>query len=143
MSMKIWIPILIVAVAVGIMLYVQAGRESATNTNNPPINTNIQITQPVANATITSPLAISGQAVGNWYFEASFPIKLYNSSNVLIGQAIAQAQSDWMTTAMVPFVTSLTFPAQTPGSTGTLVLEKDNPSGEPQNDDSYSVNVVF
>ena len=142
--MKLWIPILVIIVAVGVLLYVQASK-NANNTPNPTpqTNANIQVSQPAANATVTSPLAISGQAVGGWYFEASFPIKLYDAGNNLIGQTTAQAQSDWMTTAMVPFTASLTFPAQTTGSTGTLVFAKDNPSGEPANDDSYSVSVVF
>jgi hypothetical protein len=78
-----------------------------------------------------------------WYFEASFPVKLLDSQNQQIAIAPAQAQSDWMTTSFVPFVATLTFPPQTPGSQGTLVLQKDNPSGEPQNDASVQIPVQF
>lgn len=144
MNMKIWIPILVVVIAGGALLYVQAGKNQAP-AKNPVIvsNPNIQVSQPVANSTIASPLNITGQAKGTWYFEASFPIKIYNSSNVLIGQTVGQAQGNWMTTSFVPFTATLTFPAQTPGSSGTIVFEKDNPSGELTNADSYAVNITF
>lgn len=46
-----------------------------------------------------------------------------------------------MTTDFVPFQATLTF--ETASQNGTLVLEKDNPSGEPQNDASLSVPVRF
>jgi hypothetical protein len=140
---KIWILVLVVGIiAVGFWVWPKGDKVPQNNTQTPVV-TDIQVSQPAANATISSPLAISGQAVGGWYFEASFPIKLYNSSNVLIGQTTAQAQSDWMTTNLVPFTASLTFSPQTTGSVGTLVFEKDNPSGEAANAGSYSVNVIF
>jgi hypothetical protein len=142
MTSRVWLGLLLLVIVVGGGAYYYYTRPSGSS-NQPVNNPNIQVTQPVANGTVASPLAISGQAVGGWYFEASFPIKLYDSGNTLIGQTTAQAQSDWMTTAMVPFTATLTFPAQTAGSTGSLVFEKDNPSGEPANADSYSVAVMF
>lgn len=102
----------------------------------------IQVDAPVANATVSSPLTVTGKARGYWYFEASFPVKLYDANNNLLAVQPAQAQGDWMTENFVPFSVTLTFP--TPATpTGTLVLEKDNPSGEPQNDDSISIPVQF
>lgn len=95
------------------------------------------------NAQITSPITLTGRARGPWYFEASFPIELRDSNNTLLATAIAQAQGDWMTENWVPFTAPLSFPAQPAGSTGTLVLKKDNPSGEPQNDASLVVPVQF
>lgn len=105
-------------------------------------NTNITVTSPLPNTQIQSPLTITGQAVGNWYFEASFPIKLYDANNTLIAQTTAQAQGNWMTTNFVPFTATLPFPTP-PTATGTLILEKDNPSGEPQNAGSISIPVNF
>lgn len=97
----------------------------------------------VPNTQITSPMTLTGRAFGPWYFEASFPIELRDSNNTLLATAIAQAQGDWMTENWVPFTAPLSFPAQPSGSTGTLVLKKDNPSGEPQNDASLVVPVQF
>lgn len=103
----------------------------------------IEVDQPLPNSTVISPLTITGRARGYWYFEASFPVVLKDSTNTVIAQGIAQAQGNWMTEEFVPFVVTLVFTQPPSGSTGTLVLNKDNPSGEPQNDDSFTVPILF
>lgn len=102
----------------------------------------IRIDAPRPNAEITSPLAISGEARGMWYFEADFPVRLLDGNGNEIAMAIATAQSNWMTEDFVPFEATLTFTAPTT-RTGTLVLEKDNPSGLPEHADELRVPVVF
>lgn len=102
----------------------------------------IQVQNVVPGQTVTSPLTVTGIAKGNWYFEASFPVEVRDMNNVLLTQAPAQAQADWMTTNFVPFSVTLTF-TSVPGQPGTIILRKDNPSGEPQNDDSISIPVIF
>lgn len=102
----------------------------------------IELISPIPSQ-LVSPVTLTGRARGPWYFEASFPVELRDSSNAIIMTAIAQAQSDWMTENWVPFTVTLSFPAQPIGSTGTLVLKKDNPSGEPANDMSLVVPVQF
>lgn len=113
--------------------------------NIPPPTTqaDVSVQSPLPNTTVTSPLAVQGQAVGSWFFEASFPVKLLSASNTIIAQTTAHAQGNWMTPNLVPFTATLTFPSQPPSSTGTLVLEKDNPSGEPQNAASFTIPVQF
>src|SRR3989344_9677039 len=103
----------------------------------------IQVTAPSPNQQISSPLTITGQAVGGWYFEASFPVKLFDASNNLLAEGVAQAQSDWMTPSFVPFTVTLNFALQPPSSTGTLILYKDNPSGLPANDDPLTIPITF
>lgn len=131
-------------IAIGGVWYAQA-ENNQLSAKKPMVvtNPNIQVSQPTINSMVASPLMITGQAKGSWYFEASFPIKIYNSSNVLIGQTVGQAQGNWMTTSFVPFTATLTFPAQITGSSGTIVFEKDNPSGEPGNADSYALSIIF
>ena len=102
----------------------------------------IQLTNPRPNQTIESPLEVTGMARGFWFFEASFPIKLYDEKGNLLGTAIAQAQSDWMTENFVPFRANLEFPFSTTKK-GVLVLEKDNPSGLPENADELKIPVTF
>lgn len=99
----------------------------------------IRLFNPLPNQEIKSPLVIEGEARGNWYFEASFPIKLYDENNNIIAQTIAQAQDDWMTNNFVPFKANLIF--NSTSTKGLLVLEKDNPSGLPENDDQLSLPV--
>jgi len=102
----------------------------------------IIVFSPLQNQTVTSPLTITGQARGNWYFEASFPVKLLDANNKVLVQAPAQAQGEWMTTDYVPFSVTLTF-AKPTTSTGTLVLEKDNPSGLPEHANELRIPVKF
>lgn len=103
----------------------------------------IKATLPLPGSKVTSPLTITGQARGTWYFEASFPYELKNAQGITIAQGPVQAQGDWMTTDFVPFSVVITFPAQPAGSKGTLILHKDNPSGLPQNEDHLIIPVVF
>lgn len=104
----------------------------------------IRVSSPAENQEITSPLTIEGEAVGNWFFEASFPVVLVNWDGLIIAQGIATAQSDWMTTDFVPFEAVLEFEADTQVSNrGALILKKDNPSGLPQYDDALEIPVLF
>lgn len=107
------------------------------------VQADVELTSHQAGDTVASPLILSGRARGPWYFEASFPVEIRNAQNTIIAQHYAEAQSDWMTTDWVSFQATLTFPTQPAGSTGSIILRKDNPSGEPQNDASVTVPVVF
>lgn len=106
------------------------------------LNDKIFVSQPLENTVIKSPLVVKGEARGNWYFEASFPVILIDGNGKEIAISPAQAKTDWMTTEFVPFEVSLSF--QKPlTKTGTLILKKDNPSGLPENDGSISIPVRF
>jgi hypothetical protein len=102
----------------------------------------IRITSPRPNQTIESPLTITGEARGFWFFEADFPVKIYDGNNKLLGVAVAQSQGEWMTENFVPFAATLDF-SFSGTKKGVLVLEKDNPSGLAQNADELRVPVVF
>ncbi|MBX4211701.1 MAG: Gmad2 immunoglobulin-like domain-containing protein [Candidatus Yanofskybacteria bacterium] len=108
----------------------------------PFTSTNVKVTSPLPNSTIKSPLTITGQARGSWFFEAVFPVKLLDGNGKVIATGQAQAQGDWQTTNFVPFKVNLTF-TKPSTATGTLVFEKDNPSGLPQNDQSVSFKIKF
>lgn len=110
----------------------------------------IKVNSPKPGDKISSPLVIEGEARGNWYFEASFPVKLFYGNDseeiagaqVLIASGVAQAQGDWMTEDFVPFKAELNFINPQKWG-GTLVLEKDNPSGLPENADELRIPVEF
>lgn len=102
----------------------------------------IKLNIPQSNKIIQSPLTIKGEARGIWFFEASFPIKIIDENGKELGIAIAQAQSDWMTNDFVPFQAILEFQKATTKK-GTLILEKDNPSGLPENADEFRIPVIF
>ena len=106
-------------------------------------NDKIHIIYPQTDAKITSPLIISGEARGSWYFEGSFPVILTDWDGKIITQGVAQAQGEWMTENFVPFTVSLNFIKPEFGKNGFLILKKDNPSGLLQNDDSIEIPVNF
>ena len=113
----------------------------------------IRIDNPRPNTFIKSPLTIIGQARGNWFFEASFPVFLKDVDGAILAQGIATAKSDpsqnggagWMTTEFVPYEATLTFTIDKKvySNIGTLILKKDNPSGLPEFDDELIVPVIF
>ncbi len=113
----------------------------------------IRIDSPRPNQIIQSPLTITGEARGSWFFEASFPVVLTNWDGLIIAQGIATAKSDpshedgagWMTADFVPFEAKLTFTVDknSYSNKGTLIFRKDNPSGLPEHDDALEIPVVF
>ncbi len=110
----------------------------------PPIEErSIRVSTPAPNADVYSPLEIRGEARGHWFFEGSFPVRILDSKGKELGSAVAQSTADWMTDDFIPFEASLKF--STPEASGplTLVLEKDNPSGLPQNADSMKIPLQF
>ena len=96
----------------------------------------------MANDTVSSPLVVSGEARGTWYFEADFPVRLYDANGSELAVGIAQAQDDWMTEDFVTFMVTLEF--QAPATkTGYLILEKSNPSDLPENAAEVKIPVKF
>lgn len=104
----------------------------------------IVLETPLPSSFIDSPLTIKGQARGTWFFEASFPVVLVNWDGLIIAEGFATAESDWMTEDFVPFTASLNFtPDTTVSNRGALILQRDNPSGLPENDDALEIPVFF
>lgn len=101
----------------------------------------IRISSPRPNTEVSRPLVISGEARGQWFFEASFPIHLQDASGNNIATTVAQAEGEWMTTEFVPFQATLTIPDAFSGQ-AVLVLEKDNPSGLPEHGDLLRVPIT-
>jgi len=116
-------------------------------TETPPTTQSAEIilTAPQLGDTISSPLIITGQAPGTWFFEAVFPVTLTDEVGEIIAKGVASADGEWMTTELVPFTAELTFDTALVASkaNGFLILQKDNPSGLPENDASYEVAVTF
>jgi hypothetical protein len=97
---------------------------------------------PSKSAKVDSPLKVLGEIPGNWSFEASFPVVLKDADGAVIAQAPAQVLGDWMTTELVPFSLELSFSSAASGD-ATLIMQKDNPSGLPENDDTIIIPVVL
>ena len=102
----------------------------------------ITVAIPKANQIITSPITVSGEAKGNWFFEASAPVEIRDATGKLLGQGPVQAEGNWMTTDFVPFKGTITFTKSTT-QTGTITFKNDNPSGLPENERSFSIPIRF
>lgn len=102
----------------------------------------IRVTAPKEDAVTQSPFVIEGEARGTWFFEADFPVYLYDEDDTELGVAIAQAQGEWMTPDFVPFRATMQF-RKPKGTSGTLVFKKNNPSGLPEHDDELKIPVRF
>ncbi|MEK7630817.1 MAG: Gmad2 immunoglobulin-like domain-containing protein [Patescibacteria group bacterium] len=89
------------------------------------------------------PLLVKGEARGNWFFEASFPIVLKDGNGAVLAEGVAQAEGEWMTTQFVPYVATLAFSGTPTTNNGTLTLHKDNPSGMPEHDDALVIPLTF
>lgn len=145
--------LVIIILVLGSYVLFKKTKSSENPNNNPPTNNQeepapqgipnlIIITTPKSGGAVTSPLTVTGQARGNWYFEASFPIKIYDANDILLETAIAQAQGDWMTTEFVPFSAKINF-IKPNTEAGYIVFEKDNPSGLPEFDNQFKMPIKF
>ena len=129
---------------VGVYLWSQSQGEGTGNGGVIEHNDLLRVFQPLENDTIASPLTIRGEARGMWYFEASFPVRLLdaNGNNIPLEPGYIMTSGEWMTEEYVPFEATLTFSAP-PTGTGTLILQKDNPSGLPEHDDELRIPIRF
>lgn len=113
---------------------------SSTEENN---DLPIKVTNIKEGQNIYSPLFIEGRARGYWYFEASFPIELVDLEGNILGSTIAHAQADWMTTEFVDFIAYMEFNKPQNSNKAILVLNKDNPSGNPEMDQAIFIPVII
>ncbi len=108
----------------------------------------ITITSPLPNAVIVSGVTVTGQARGGWFFEGSFPVTLTNWDGLIIAEGVATAEGDWMTEDFVSYAATLTFTSPLQAGAehtkrGSLILEKDNPSGLSENADALEIPIRF
>lgn len=113
------------------------------NKNNSSTNTLIIVDNIKDNQEVSNPITILGKARGNWYFEASFPVKLVDLDGNVLVSTFASAQSDWMTTDFVNFSVTLEYVKSTSTDRALIVLSKDNPSGLPEFDQSIYIPVIL
>ena len=103
----------------------------------------IRVSNPRPNQDISSPLRITGEARGTWFFEADFPVYLYDSNGNKISEAIATANGDWMREEFVEFEAELIFVGDYKGTKGIISFVKDNPSGIEGYNDSLDFPVYL
>lgn len=106
------------------------------------IEYDIILKTPRPNSALNSPVEITGEAVGTWFFEASFTADLVDPEGEVIATTILAAEGEWMTEELVPFEGELEFDNALDGE-GELILKSANPSGLPENQKIFSIPVKF
>ena len=137
--MKVFWSIIIILIVLGsIFFFYQKAESPVVEDTHADL---IKVFSPRAEAVISSPLEVTGEARGTWYFEASFPVYLYDANGQELAVTPAQAQGEWMTTEFVPFRATMEF--ETNAKEGFLVFQKDNPSDLRELDDEFRIPVRF
>lgn len=95
-----------------------------------------------AGSVIQSPVTLHGKARGNWFFEASFPVRVLDAQGNVVGESTARADANWQTVEYVPFTATVNF-SQPKTDTGFIEFAKDNPSGLPEMEASTRMPVRF
>lgn len=101
------------------------------------------IIEPKAGSRIASPVKIRGTVPPGWMFEGVFPIKLVDANrNVIVqGSATEEVPGAWQSNATEYFTVTLSFSTQ--AKSGFIILENDNPSGDPAKSKTFEVPVTF
>ena len=95
-----------------------------------------------AGVTVLREFTVFGQARGMWYFEASFPVEVVAEDGRQIAIGHAEAQGEWMTEEFVPFKADVKL-SEVYSGPATLILHKDNPSGDEERDASVEVPIFI
>ena len=114
----------------------------------------IVLERPQPQEVVTSPLVIKGRARGTWFFEGYFPVTLVNWDGLIIAESIASLipdlsdpESTWMTEDFVSFEGTIVFDDPSWDADfskrGTLILQKENPSGSSEFDDALEIPILF
>ena len=108
------------------------------------MSSKIRVSIPAGNSVNASTgFEVGGQAVGNWFFEASAPVSVYSKDGKLLVATYMTAQGEWMTTDFVPFKGQIP-PFLTNGATeGYIQFENDNPSDNEGSHYVYKKYVLF
>ena len=133
--------IVVLSAALFLTFRMQASKIPAVATWHNTTSDTITITAPQPGQTIGKQFHVTGAARGSWYFEASFPVHVFDKNGNILIQKPAEALSNWMTTDFVQFDVALDVSTYT--GPATVVLKKDNPSGDPSKDASVEIPVLI
>lgn len=125
--------------------YQIATPEAPTNPSPTPVSS---LESPIvsslsANSMVKSPLKVEGTVPAGWMFEGVFPIILLDSEKNVITQTSAEevTPGSWQLGTPVEFTATLTF--KNSSASGILVLENDNPSGNPASAKTFEIPIKF
>lgn len=107
------------------------------------ISSQVDISNPLPNSEIKSPLVVTGRLRGSWFFEATAGVAVLDSKKQVITVNPLMATTDWMTSDWVSFTGTTSYPMAYKGQSGYIQISNDNPSGLPENSKTYLIPVLF
>lgn len=128
--------LILLFIALNVVFFVWLNRNNTTHVAD------IKIEKPLADQVVKNLSEVRGKAKGTWYFEGSFPVKVFDANGVEIGGGLATALGDWMTEEYVDFTGTVEF-AEPETETGVMEFRRDNPSGLPEYDKKVKVPIKF
>lgn len=111
------------------------------NTSVAPTLPEVILSSPSIDEKISSPATIQGSAKGTWFSEGMIPVSIIDADGNVLALEAAEADGEWMTEEQVKF--SVTVKFETTAKSGFIVIEKDNPSGLPENAKKAQFPVTF
>ncbi len=107
----------------------------------------IIVTLPFPGAVTGKDFSVRGKARGYWFFEASFPVFLFDKDGNEIAVGLASPEppgTEWMTEEFIGFKADVVAPQDYIGP-ATLIIMKDNPSGLPEHEAyvSFPITVEY
>lgn len=96
----------------------------------------IRVISPTEGTSVNSGFTMEAMIPGNWSYEATIDFRLESMDGELIAVSTATTSEDWMTTDPVLFSGEIIYNI-TADTTAKIVIVKANPSGLPENADSY------
>ncbi|MFH1284864.1 MAG: GerMN domain-containing protein [Candidatus Peregrinibacteria bacterium] len=137
------------AVMLSVLVLVSAGCKSTVNKpaddlNSSDSDASINISTPADGSEVTSPILITGEATGLWFFEGSFSVSLVDSSGEkLADETVIYADSDWMSMDFVPFHGEVVYSITDAKKDAKLIFNANNPSDLPENGNTFEIPVVL
>ena len=127
----------------GVLLFAACTTETPTGGSQIGLDQQdpVHISEPLKFSAVISPLTVKAEAPGSWFSEAQLTLKVLDKNGKLVGTGVGTADGEWMTEAFVPFTGTVSFSSQE--TSGFLVVEADNPSGDPANAKSFKIPVKF
>ncbi len=120
---------------------------SPTPTPAPAPQPEVVVDNPKPNTILPNRVVINGKAKNDWFFEANIICKIVDDLGRQIAKTGCQATSDWMKPGYVTFEGTLFIRGSTSTTPltpkGTLIIENDNPSGDPARVKQFKVPVRF
>ncbi|MEX0931807.1 MAG: Gmad2 immunoglobulin-like domain-containing protein [Candidatus Paceibacterota bacterium] len=89
-------------------------------------NDAIQVTEPQANAIVSSPITVLGLLNGDSFSDGVFAVRVISNDGEVLGEGIAQAHGDWSTSTKIAFRSEVEYRSS---STVSGLLQLYSPTG--------------